>query len=342
MKPLSIGIIGAGRIGNVHAQSITYHIPEAKVQIISDVDGTKARELAQRLNIPKWSTDYRDILNDPGIDAVLICSPTNTHADITIEAARAGKHIFCEKPVDLTVEKILMAKKAVEKAGVTMQIGFNRRFDHNHEKVREVALSGALGKVELVKITSRDPAPPSPEYAASSGGLFMDMMIHDFDMAQFLSGSPVTSVYAQGAVLVDKAIGEAGDIDSAVVTLTFENGALGVIDNSRRAAYGYDQRVEVFGEKGMAADENDCDTTVRIATADGVMSDKPQYFFLERYMGSFVKEMRAFVAAVRDGVPAPVTVDDALSPVLLALAAKKSIREGRRVLVSEIEAEHHA
>ena len=341
MKRLTIGIIGAGRIGNVHAESITYHIPEAEILMISDVDSVKAKALAERLGIPKWSDNHLDIINNPDIEAVLVCSPTNTHADITIEAANAGKHIFCEKPVDLTIEKILQAKAAVEKAGVTMQIGFNRRFDHNHEKVREIAQSGALGKVELVKTTSRDPAPPSAEYAASSGGLFMDMMIHDFDMAQFLAGSPVKDVYAQGAVLVDKAIGEAGDIDTAVVTLTFENGALGVIDNSRRAAYGYDQRVEVFGEKGMAADENDCDTTVRVSTAQGVVSDKPQYFFLERYMGSFVKEMKAFVAAVRDGTPAPVTVDDALSPVILALAAKKSMAEGRKVAVREIMEAHH-
>jgi len=195
--------------------------------------------------------------------------------------------------------------------------------------------------VEIVKITSRDPAPPPPEYAAASGGLFMDMMIHDFDMAGFLAGSAVKDVYAQGAVLVDPAIGAAGDIDTAIVTLTFENGALGVIDNSRRAAYGYDQRVEVFGEKGMAANENDCDTTVRVATAQGVTTDKPQYFFLERYMGSFIKEMKAFVAAVRDGTPTPVTVDDALTPVLLALAAQKSMAEGRRVSVQEIREEHH-
>ncbi|MGI6671407.1 MAG: inositol 2-dehydrogenase [Christensenellales bacterium] len=341
MKKLNIGIIGAGRIGNVHAESITYHIPEAHIVMVSDVDENKARTLAQRLSIPQWSADYRDIINHPDIDAVLVCSPTNTHADISIEAAQAKKHIFCEKPVDLTVEKILAAKAAVEANGVQMQIGFNRRFDHNHEKVRDIAASGALGKVEIVKITSRDPAPPPPEYAAASGGLFMDMMIHDFDMAGFLAGSAVKDVYAQGAVLVDPAIGAAGDIDTAIVTLTFENGALGVIDNSRRAAYGYDQRVEVFGEKGMAANENDCDTTVRVATAQGVTTDKPQYFFLERYMGSFIKEMKAFVAAVRDGTPTPVTIDDALTPVLLALAAQKSMAEGRRVSVQEIQEEHH-
>jgi len=336
MEKLRIGIIGAGRIGSVHAQSITYHIPQAEVAVISDVDEARARALAQRLGIPAWTADYHDILKDPSIGAVLVCSPTATHADIAIEAAGAGKHIFCEKPVDLTVAKILAAKQAAEENGVKLQIGFNRRFDHNHGRVQAVVKSGRLGKVEIVKITSRDPEPPSAEYAASSGGLFIDMMIHDFDMAQFLAGSPATEVYAQGASLVDPAIGKAGDVDTAIVTLTFENGAMGVIDNSRRAAYGYDQRVEVFCEKGMAAGENDGDTTVRVSTADGVVSDKPQYFFLERYMASFIAEMQAFIAAVTEDTPVPVTVDDALSPVVLAIAAKKSWQEHRPVTVKEI------
>ncbi|HPF87258.1 MAG TPA: inositol 2-dehydrogenase [Candidatus Limiplasma sp.] len=336
MDKLRIGIIGAGRIGNVHAQSITYHIPQAEVAAISDPDEPRAKALAERLGIPSYTKDYHDILNDPAIGAVLICSPTDTHAAIAIEAAKAGKHIFCEKPVDLTIAKILAAKQAAEENGVKLQIGFNRRFDHNHGRVQAVVKSGQLGKVEIVKITSRDPEPPSPEYAASSGGLFIDMMIHDFDMAQFLAGSPATEVYAQGASLVDPAIGAAGDVDTAIVTLKFENGAMGVIDNSRRAAYGYDQRVEVFCEKGMAAGENDGDTTVRVSTADGVVSDKPQYFFLERYMDSFIAEMRAFVAAVTENTPVPVTIDDALSPVVLAIAAKQSWLEHRPVTVKEI------
>lgn len=341
MKQLNIGIIGAGRIGNVHGDSITYHIPEAKVAAVSDVDSDRAQAMAERLGIPKFGTDYRDILADPAIDAVLVCSPTDTHADISIAAARAGKHIFCEKPVDLTIARIRAAKKAAADAGVNMQIGFNRRFDRHHARVQELAASGVLGKVEVVKITSRDPQPPPPEYAASSGGLFMDMMIHDFDMAQFLAGSPVVEVYAVGAVLVDPFIGQAGDVDTAIVTLTFENGALGVIDNSRRAEYGYDQRVEVFGALGMAASENESDTNVRLSTKDGVLSDKPQYFFLERYMGSFIAEMKAFIAAIRQGTEVPVTVDDALSPVVLALAAKKSMAERRPVRVEEILEEHH-
>jgi myo-inositol 2-dehydrogenase/D-chiro-inositol 1-dehydrogenase len=336
MKEFSIGVIGAGRIGTVHARSITYHIPRARVAAVSDPVIERARALAAELGIPVAAEDYHDILSDQSIDAVLVCSPTSTHADICVEAARAGKHIFCEKPVDLTIEKILMTKKAAEDAGVQLQIGFNRRFDHNHGRVRELVANGALGKVEIVKITSRDPQPPSPEYAASSGGLFIDMMIHDFDMAQFQAGSPIVEVYAQGASLVDPEIGRAGDVDTAIVLLKFENGALGVIDNSRRAAYGYDQRVEVFGEKGMAAGENDADTTVRLSTASGVVSDKPQYFFLERYMASFTEEMRRFIEACAANGPVPVNIDDALSPVVAAKAAKLSLDERRPVRCDEI------
>lgn len=336
MKKLKIGIIGAGRIGNVHGESITFHIPQAEVVAVSDPDLKKASEMAERLGIPYTSANYEDILNNPEIDAILVCSPTNTHADIAIAAAKQKKHIFCEKPVDLTIQKILAAKQAAQENNVKLQIGFNRRFDHNHGRVQQLAKSGALGKIEIVKITSRDPEPPSAEYAASSGGLFIDMMIHDFDMAQFLANSPATEVYAKGAVLVDPSIGDAGDIDTAIVTLKFENGALGVIDNSRRAAYGYDQRVEVFGEKGMAAGENDGDSTVRISTKDGVLADKPQYFFLERYMGSFIAEMKAFIASIVNDTPVPVNVDDALSPVVLAIAAKKSWLENRPVTVQEI------
>ncbi len=335
-KVLNLGLVGAGRIGNVHAQSVTYRIPEAQIVRVSDVREEAARALAEKYGIPAYSADFRDVVNDPQVDAVLVCSPTPTHADIAIAAMQAGKHVFCEKPVDLSIEKIRRTAQVAEETGVRLQIGFNRRFDHNHGKVQRLAREGRLGKVELIKITSRDPEPPSPEYAASSGGLYIDMMIHDFDMAMFLAGCDVTEVYAMGASLVDPRIGEAGDVDTAIVTLTFENGALGVIDNSRRAAYGYDQRVEVFGSLGMAAGENDGDSTVRLSTADGVLSDKPQYFFLERYMDSFAEEMRQFVGAVREGTEVPVGIHAGLMSVALAKAAKKSLDEHRPVRVSEV------
>lgn len=336
MKKTRIGIVGAGRIGNVHAQSITYAIPEAEVVAITDVYEEAARKLAEKYGIPKYGSDYHMILEDPEVDAVLVCSPTPTHAEIAMAAMKAGKDVFCEKPVDLTIEKIQATAKVAEETGRKLQIGFNRRFDHNHGRVQQLAASGKLGQVELIKITSRDPEPPSPEYAASSGGLYIDMMIHDFDMAMFLAGCDVTEVYAMGTSLVDKRIGEAGDVDTAIVTLTFANGALGVIDNSRRAAYGYDQRVEVFGSLGMAADENDGDTTVRVSTADGVVSDKPQFFFLERYMASFTDEMRQFVSAVQHDTDVPVGIHAGLMSVVLAKAAKKSLDEHRPVKIAEI------
>ncbi|MCH5286319.1 MAG: inositol 2-dehydrogenase [Christensenellaceae bacterium] len=336
MKKLNIGIVGAGRIGKVHAQSIVYHIPEAQVVMVTDVVGAAAQALAEQYGIERWSTDYMDIVNAPDIDAVLVCSPTPTHADISIAAMKAGKHVFCEKPVDLTIEKIKETARVAQETGRKLQIGFNRRFDHNHGRVQQLAANGTLGNVEIVKITSRDPEPPSPEYAASSGGLYIDMMIHDFDMAMFLAGCDVDEVYATGVSIVDPRIGEAGDVDTAIVTLKFANGALGVIDNSRRAAYGYDQRVEVFGSLGMAAGENDGDSTVKVSTAAGVIGDKPQYFFLERYMASFIEEMKQFVAAVNHDTEVPVGIHAGLMSVVLAKAAKKSLDEHRPVKISEI------
>ena len=336
MKQLNIGIIGAGRIGKVHMQSITYNVPGAKVLGITDVFKDGLQELADKYGIEKVYADYKEMLADKDIDAVLVCSSTDTHADISIEAAEAGKHVFCEKPVDLTPEKVKAVIAAVEKAGVKLQVGFNRRFDHNFAHVRSLINDGKVGNLELIKITSRDPEPPSAEYAAVSGGMFLDMTIHDFDMARFLAGCDVTEVYVNATCLVDPAIGEAGDVDTAIINLKFENGALGVIDNSRRAAYGYDQRIEVFGSLGAAMAANDTPTNVTVMNADGVTTDKPLYFFLERYMQSFRDEMIQFVDAVQNDKPTPTTGLDGLNSILVALAAKKSVAEGRAVKISEI------
>ncbi|MDK2811693.1 MAG: myo-inositol 2-dehydrogenase / D-chiro-inositol 1-dehydrogenase [Petroclostridium sp.] len=336
-KNVKVGIIGAGRIGKLHAENIAYHIPEAEIVAIADVYADQIREWAANLGVPMVTNDYKDILNNPDIDAVVICSSTDTHARFTIEAAKAGKHVFCEKPIDLTVEKVKQAIEAVKEAGVKLQIGFNRRFDHNHKRVRDAVLEGKIGAPHIIKITSRDPAPPPIEYVKVSGGLFMDMTIHDFDMARYLSGSEVEEVYASGAVLVDPAIGDAGDIDTAVITLKFKNGAIGVIDNSRKAAYGYDQRLEVFGSKGCMMNFNDTPSSAVLSTVEGVFSEKPKYFFLERYKDSFIAEMKEFFNAILNDTETPVTGIDGLKPVLIALAAKKSMEEGRPVKIEEIE-----
>ena len=336
MNRIRVGIIGAGRIGRVHAQSIAFGIPEAEIVAISDPFIENAKRAARDFAIPAVYPDYHAILNDPTIQAVLICSPTNTHADIAMEAARAGKHIFCEKPVDQTVSKILETKKLVEENTVKMQIGFNRRFDHNFRKIKKLRDDGTLGEIQIIRITSRDPEPPSPEYAKTSGGMFLDMTIHDFDMACYQANSEVDEVYAMGAVTVDPEIGKAGDIDTAIVTLKFKNGAMAVIDNCRKAVYGYDQRVEVFGTNGAAATENDRETMVQISTKDAVCEDKPLFFFLERYMQSFRDEIKSFINAILNDRPVEVNIDDGLRPILIAIAANKSMKENRPVKISEV------
>ena len=337
MKKLNVGIIGAGRIGQVHAKSITYHIPQAKIVAISDIYYEGAEKVAESLGIPNAYEDYHEILNNPEIDAVLICSSTDTHADIAVEAAEAGKHIFCEKPVDLTVAKIKKVIAAVEKAGVKLQIGFNRRYDHNFAEIKRLANDGKLGKLQTIKITSRDPEPPSIEYVKVSGGIFLDMTVHDFDMARFIGGE-VEEVYANAAVTVDEAIGEAGDVDTALIALKFKNGAIGVIDNCRKACYGYDQRLEVFGTGGQASAANDTPTNVSYINENGNMTDKPLYFFLERYMQSFTDEMTEFINAVQNDELTKTTVNDGLEALRLGLAAKLSVKEHRPVKLSEIEA----
>lgn len=330
-KKIRVGVIGAGRIGKIHTENIKYFIPDAEVKAVSDINIDGIKDWAAGLGIPKIVNDYKEILKDPDIDAVLICSSTDTHSQISIEAAEAGKHIFCEKPIDYDLARIDAVLKAVEKAGVKFQVGFNRRFDHNFKKVKDLILEGKIGDPHIIKITSRDPAPPPIEYVKVSGGIFLDMTIHDFDMARYLSGSEVEEVYANGAVLVDPKIGEVGDIDTAIITLKFKNGAIGVIDNSRKAAYGYDQRIEVFGSKGCVSADNDLPTTTVLSTEDGVVSDKPKYFFLERYTESFVTEVKCFIDAIVNDKPTPVSGIDGLNSVLIGLAAKKSLEEGRPV-----------
>lgn len=334
-KKIVLGIIGAGRIGKLHAENVINNFVDVKVKAIADVYADNIKDWAANLGIENVYADYHDILNDSEINTVLICSSTNTHSPISVEAANAGKHIFCEKPIDYDLDRIAAALDAVKKAGVKYQVGFNRRFDHNFSKVREYVKEGKIGDPHIIKVTSRDPEPPSAEYARVSGGMFLDMTIHDFDMVRYLSGSEVTEVYTNAAVLVDPAIGEAGDVDTALITLKFKNGAIGIIDNSRRAAYGYDQRVEVFGSKGGVTVSNDAPTSAVLSTAEGVFSDKPKYFFLERYKDSFVEELKQFFDAIKNDTPTPVEGIDGLKPVIIAIAAKKSYEEGRPVRIEE-------
>ena len=336
-EPIRFGLIGAGRIGSLHAESLASRLHSAELAAIADIDRPSAEALAARWRIPEVFEDYHAILSNREIDAVAVCSATDTHALIICEAAAAGKHIFCEKPIDHDLAKIDAALKAVAEAGVLFQVGFNRRFDANFRKVRDLIREGHIGEPHILRITSRDPAPPPLDYIRVSGGIFLDMTIHDFDMARYLIGSEVTQVFTAGGVMVDEAIGAAGDLDTAVITLWFENGAIGTIDNSRQAVYGYDQRVEVFGSKGMARVDNNYPDSHVFSHAGGVESARPLYFFLERYMESYVAEMEAFVEAIRIVAPTPVNGEDGRIPVVMGLAAARSYRENRPVLLSEIE-----
>ncbi len=334
---LNIGVLGAGRIGRVHAENLAYRILRVKLVAVADVVYEAAQKLGADLQIPQVSNDPRAILDNKEIDAVVICTSTDTHAQLIQEAAAAKKHIFCEKPIALDLARIDKALAAVTSAGVKLQVGFNRRFDPSFRRVRDLVASGELGQPHILRITSRDPAPPPIAYVKVSGGLFLDMTIHDFDMARFLMGSEVQEVYAAANVLVDPEIGRAGDVDTAVITLRFANGAMGVIDNSRKAVYGYDQRVEMFGSKGVAMAANKTPDTVVQSDDAGVHSALPLHFFVERYAEAYVEEMRAFVDCVMEDKAPPVTGVDGRAPVVIGYAAAKSYQENRPVRLTEID-----
>lgn len=334
---LNLGIIGAGRIGRVHAEGIAKGVRNAQVLAIADpMMNADAENWARALGIGLVGSEYRDILNNKAIDAVLVCSPTDTHAIISLEAMDCGKHVFCEKPVDTDPVRIAEVIEKVRSTGLKFQVGFNRRFDHNFRALRQAIDEGRVGEIHMVKVTSRDPGAPSPEYVRRSGGMFLDMTIHDFDMVRFLSGSEVEEIHVSAAVLVDPEIGLAGDVDTAILSMKLSNGALAVIDNSRRAAYGYDQRAEVFGAKGSVHTGNDTSSTLVFSGSEGIISEKPLYFFLERYMQSFSRELSEFVEAVEKNTAVPVTAEDGLKAVLIAMAARKSWLEGRSVSISEV------
>ena len=334
--PVRVGVIGVGRIGSMHAELLVREVAGASVSAVQDAHPGSAQRVGALLDVPV-AASVEEILAADDVDAVAICTNTDTHAELITAAAAAGKSIFCEKPVSLDLGEVDRALAAVADAGVPFQIGFNRRFDPGHRSVRDAVESGRIGDVHILRISSRDPAPPPMEYVRTSGGIFLDMTIHDFDMARYVAGSEVVEVSARGAVRVDPAFADAGDVDTAVVTLVHADGCLTAIDNSRRAVYGFDQRVEAFGSLGMAASENPQAHAGMVRTAGGTESSVLPYFYLERYLPSYIREWDAFVAAVAAGDAPPVGPADARAPLVIGLAAWRSLREGRSVPVTEIE-----
>lgn len=338
---LRVGLLGAGRIGTMHAELLHRRVDGARVTRVHDVHAPSAEALAAELGVAV-AASTEELLAAPDVDAVAICTPTDTHVALIVAAAQAGKAIFCEKPISLDLAEMDAALAAVEQAGVPFQIGFNRRFDPAHASVRAAVAEGVVGEPQIVRISSRDPEPPPLDYVRSSGGIFLDMTIHDFDMARFVTGSEVVSVSAQGALRIRPEFAEAGDVDTAVVTLEHANGCLTTIDNSRQAAYGYDQRVEVHGSRGMAASEDPRAHTGIVRTAAGEHAPSLPHFFVDRYTAAYLAQWQAFVSAVRDGRAPPVTAADGRAPLAIGLAARRSLQERRPVAVAEIEAEHSA
>jgi len=335
MKKINVAVAGLGRIGKIHLKNLCRNFSEINVVAVMDVL-EESKSIADEFGVPRFVQNFDDLLATPDLDAVVICSPTDTHADYVVKAAQAGKQIFCEKPLDLSLDRVKEVLKIVEESGVKLMLGFNRRFDPEFKKIRQLVLNDAVGDVQIVKITSRDPGPPPVSYVKVSGGMFLDMTIHDFDMARYISGKQVTEVFAKGAVMVDPEIGKAGDIDTAIITLTFEDNSMAVIDNCRKAVYGYDQRLEVFGSKGMAQAENNFPNNHKLYTEEGVSGDLPLHFFLERYDASYNQEIREFIDALINNTAMPVDGNDGLMSIAIGLAAKKSVIENRPVGIVEI------
>jgi myo-inositol 2-dehydrogenase/D-chiro-inositol 1-dehydrogenase len=334
---LGIGVIGVGRIGAMHARLLAAQVPGAHVAALNDAVPEPARLLGEELGVPVADT-ADELMARSDVDAVAICSSTETHAALIAAAAEAGRAIFCEKPVSHDLVEVDRALDAVRAAGVPFQIGFNRRFDPAHQSVRDAVAGGRIGEPHLLRITSRDPYPPPASYVRASGGIVLDMTIHDFDMARYVTGSEVVEVYARGAVRIDESFAEAGDVDTALVVLVHENGCITSIDNSRQTSYGYDQRVEAFGLGGMAASENPLRHTGFVRSAEGTIAPDLPDFFLERYIPSYIREWEAFVSAVGSGSETAAGVEDARAPLVIGLAAGRSLQEGRPVRVEEVVA----
>lgn len=332
---INIGVIGAGRIGRLHTENISRYINEARVKTIADLYPEKVRDWAENLGIESIVKEPEIIINDPEINAVFICSPTDTHSKYIIMAAETGKDIFCEKPIDLDIKTVNDTVKIVKKEGVKFQAGFNRRFDHNFKKVHDLIKEGKIGNLNILKITSWDPGPPSVEYSMTCGGIFLDMTIHDFDMARFLSGKEVEEVSSMAAVRIDPDIGKlCSDYDTAITSLKFIDGSIGIIDNCRKAIHGYDQRVEVLGSEGAIAILNDTPTNVILSNDRGIFHDKPLNFFIDRYANAYIEEVKEFFSAIKEDRQPSVSLIDGLRPLEIGLAALKSAKEGRSIKIA--------
>ena len=335
MKKVKFAIAGLGRIGKIHLENLQQM---NQVEVVAATDThSDGREFAEHKGIDNIFSSYEQMIKESTIDAVVICSPTDTHADYVEMAANMGIAIFCEKPLDLNLGRVLEVLNLVETKGTKLMLGFNRRFDKEFLKVKSLVDQGAIGKHHLIKITSRDPQAPPISYVVKSGGLFLDMTIHDFDMARFLVNKEVDEVYAKGTALINPELSRVGDIDSAVITLTYEDGTMAIIDNSREAAYGYDQRVEVFGSKGMIKADNNLHDRHQLYNGEGSHGALPLHFFLERYADAYKSEIEDFVGSLANGTDSSVNGNDGLQSLKIALAAIKSIKENRPVKVSEID-----
>ncbi|TMM58562.1 inositol 2-dehydrogenase [Maribacter algarum] len=330
MDSIKIGIIGMGRIGKIHLENLSTRIDWVEVVAVVN-PSKKGQDYALKFGVKIMSDDINVILENSEIDAVLICSPSDTHAEYAIRLAGAGKAIFCEKPIDLSLKKAKEVVAKVKEKNVSMMVAFNRRFDPDFAKIKREVGNGKIGNIQNLHIISRDPAPPTIDYIRQSGGLFKDMTIHDLDMARFIMGCEVTEIFATGSCMVDSAIGETGDIDTATVLLRFENGATAVIENSRKSVYGYDQRLEVFGSKGMLQVKNPLMTNVTKSDAQGSHSDVNLNFFVDRYKVSYLNEMQSFVKALINEYPVPISGEDGIKSIVLADAAYTSMRENRPI-----------
>ena len=331
-RKVNVAVIGAGIMGRLHAEYLAFRVRGARLAAVADVDRAAAEACAARCNDPAVYLDYRQLLDDADIEAVAVCSPPQTHAQIIEEAAAAGKHIFCEKPLDCDLGRIDDALAAVRKARVKLQVGFNRRFDASFRHVHEAVAAGKIGRPHILHIVSRDPELPPAEDITRSAGLFLDSTVHDFDMARYLIGGEVETVYALGGAMVHRS----SSVDTVLITLRFVNGALGTIDNSQ-TVYGYDQRVEVFGSEGAISVENEKQDGATLSDREGLHAALPLHFFRERYVDSYIAEMTAFVDSILKDTDPPVTGEDGRAAVVLALVAQRSYQEGGPVAVREVD-----